>query len=219
MSVAQMVFAHVLHFTQNVGHHAQTVTEGRWAANRDFCYWDTPLVELGELIMGIVGFGRIGRRVSELAHAFGMEVVTYTRDGEPPIAADHVRVVELDELFQTSDVISLHCPLTPTTEGIVNAERLAQMKSSALLVNTSRGPLIDEAALLTALQEGRIAGAGLDVLAVEPPSADHPLYGAPNCYITPHIAWATGAARKRLLGTVIDNVQAYAQGKLQNVVN
>lgn len=219
MSVAQMVFAHILHFTQNVGHHAKTVQEGRWAANRDFCYWDTPLVELGELIMGIVGFGRIGRRVSELAHAFGMEVVTYTRDGEPPIAADHVRVVELDELFQTSDIISLHCPLTPSTEGIVNAERLAQMKSSALLVNTSRGPLIDEAALLAALQEGRIAGAGLDVLAVEPPSADHPLYHAPNCHITPHIAWATGAARTRLLSTVIDNVAAYAQGKLQNVVN
>lgn len=219
MSVAQMVFAHVLHFTQRVDHHAATVRAGRWAGCRDFCYWDYPLVELGGLVMGIVGFGRIGRRVCELAHAFGMEVVTYSRDGEPPIAADHVRIVELDDLFRTSDVVSLHCPLTPATERIVNAQRLALMKPTALLINTSRGPLIDEAALAAALNEGRIGGAGLDVLAVEPPAADHPLYTAKNCAITPHIAWATGAARRRLLDTVVDNVRAFLQGRPEHVVN
>ena len=219
MSVAQMVFAHILRFTQRVEHHAATVREGRWATCRDFCYWDYPLVELGEKIMGIVGFGRIGRRVSELAHAFGMEVVTYTQDGEPPIAADHVRVVELEELFRISDVISLHCPLTPKTDKIVNAERLALMKPTALIVNTSRGPLIDEEALAAALNEERIAGASLDVLAVEPPAADHPLYHTKNCCITPHIAWATGGARKRLLDTVAENVRAFLDGNPQNVVN
>jgi glycerate dehydrogenase len=216
-SVAQMVLAHILHLTQNVGHHAGTVSEGRWAANRDFCYWDTPLIELENLTLGIVGFGRIGGRVAELARAFGMNVVVATRDGRAP--DNSVRTVDLDELFRISDIISLHCPLTPATEGIVSAERLAAMKSTAFLVNTSRGPLVDEAALLAALNEERIAGAGLDVLAVEPPKANHPLYTAKNCYITPHIAWATGAARTRLLATVVDNVRAYAAGEAQNVVN
>ena len=216
-SVAQMVLAHILHLTQNVGHHAGTVSEGRWAANRDFCYWDTPLVELENLTLGIVGFGRIGGRVAKLARAFGMNVVVATRDGRAP--DNSVRTVDLDELFRISDIISLHCPLTPATEGIVSAERLAAMKSTAFLVNTSRGPLVDEAALLAALNEERIAGAGLDVLAVEPPKANHPLYTAKNCYITPHIAWATGAARTRLLATVVDNVRAYAAGEAQNVVN
>ena len=217
-SVAQMVLAHILRLTQNVGHHAGTVSEGRWAANRDFCYWDTPLVELENLTLGIVGFGRTGGRVAELARAFGMNVVVATRDGRAP-DTDSVRTVGLDELFRISDIISLHCPLTPATEGIVSAERLASMKSTAFLVNTSRGPLVDEAALLAALNEERIAGAGLDVLAVEPPKANHPLYTAKNCYITPHIAWATGAARTRLLATVVDNVRAYAAGDAQNVVN
>ena len=216
-SVAQMVLAHILHLTQNVGHHAGTVSAGRWAANRDFCYWDTPQVELENLTLGIVGFGRIGGRVAKLARAFGMNVVVATRDGRAP--DNSVRTVDLDELFRISDIISLHCPLTPATEGIVSAERLTAMKSTAFLVNTSRGPLVDEAALLAALNEERIAGAGLDVLAVEPPKANHPLYTAKNCYITPHIAWATGAARTRLLATVVDNVRAYAAGEAQNVVN
>ena len=217
-SVAQMVFAHILHLTQNVGHHATTVSEGRWAANRDFCYWDTSQVELENLVLGIIGFGRIGRRVSELALAFGMNVVTATRDGRAPDATG-IRNVDLDELFSLSDIISLHCPLTPQTEGIVSAQRLSLMKSTAFLVNTSRGPLIDEGALLSALNDGRIAGAGLDVLAIEPPKANHPLYGAKNCFITPHIAWATGAARTRLLDTVVDNVRAFAAGNPQNLVN
>ncbi|MBT7593913.1 MAG: D-2-hydroxyacid dehydrogenase, partial [Gemmatimonadetes bacterium] len=198
--------------------HAATVSAGRWAANRDFCYWDTPQVELENLTLGIVGFGRIGGRVAELARAFGMNVIAATRDGRDPDAGD-VRAVELDELFRSSDIISLHCPLTPATEGIVSAERLALMKSTAFLINTSRGPLVDEAALLAALKDERIAGAGLDVLAVEPPKEGHPLYAAKNCYITPHIAWATGAARSRLLATVVDNVRAYAAGEAQNVVN
>ena len=181
-SVAQMTFALLLELTQHVGHHAYTVREGRWNRSRDFCYWDYPLIELDGLTIGIVGFGKIGQMVGKLADAFGMKVLTYSRK-QP--------AEELEKLFRQSDVISLHCPLTPETKHLVNDERLAWMKPTALLLNTSRGPLIDESALAKALNEGRIAGAGLDVLAVEPPQADNPLLRAKNCFITPHIAWAT----------------------------
>ena len=208
-SVAQMTFAFLLELTQHVGHHAQTVREGRWTRSPDFCYWDYPLIELDGLTFGVVGFGRIGKMVGQLAEAFGMKVLTYSR--KQPAA-------EMETLFRQSDIISLHCPLAPQTERLVNEERLAWMKPTAFLLNTSRGPLIDESALAKALNEGRIAGAGLDVLAVEPPTADNPLLRAKNCLITPHIAWATRAARSRLMEAVVENVRAYLTGESKNVV-
>ena len=217
-SVAQMTFAHILEFTQNVGHYDNTVREqGRWASSPDFCYWDSPLLELEGQTMGIVGLGRIGMMVAELALAFGMSVIAYSKS--PKTSPDGISMVELDELFEKSDVVSLHCPLTPESANLVNAQRLTMMKSTAFLVNTSRGPLIDSEALAVALNSGQIAGAGLDVLEVEPPPKEHPLFGAKNCRITPHIAWATQAARGRLLQTAVENVAAFRKGEMQNVVN
>lgn len=217
-SVAQMVFAHVLNLTQRVAYHAGTVAQGRWTTCEDFCYWDHPLVELAGQTMGIVGFGRIGRATAELALAFGMKVLAFD-PVVPAAAAEGVEIVELDALFRQSDVVSLHCPLTPETQRLVDRDRLALMKPSALLINTSRGPLIDERALAEALNSGGIAGAGLDVLAVEPPPPDNPLLRAKNCFVTPHVAWATRAARQRLLRTVVENVRAFLDGRPQNVVN
>jgi len=217
-SVAQMVFAHVLNLTQRVAHHDDTVKEGRWTSNRDFCYWDFPLLELMDLTMGIVGYGRIGQRTGEIASAFGMKLLVHDEYIKPE---DHpnAEFASVEEVFKRSDVISLHCPLTPETEKLANAERLAMMKETAFLVNTSRGPLVDDQALADALNAGTIAGAGLDVLTVEPPPTDNPLMKAKNCYITPHIAWATRSARSRLLDTLVENAKAFIDGKPQNVVN
>ncbi len=217
-SVAQMVFALLLELTQHVGHHSGTVHEGRWARSDSFCYWDYPLVELAGLTMGIVGCGRIGQATARLAEAFGMPAIGYD---VVPFAGDRVPIepVRLEELFSRSDVISLHCPLTPTTEGLVNIERLSLMKRTAFLINTSRGPLINERDLAQALNTDRIAGAGVDVLSIEPPKPDNPLLTAKNCIITPHIAWATHSARQRLLQTSIANLGAFATGKPQNVVS
>jgi glycerate dehydrogenase len=217
-SVAQATFALLLELTNHVGHHADTVRQGRWTACPDFCYWDYPLIELDRLTMGIIGFGRIGAAVAQLARAFGMNVLVHTRT-TPPDLPDGVKVAELDTIFRDSDVISLHCPLTPETRHLVNAERLSSMKPSAFLLNTSRGPLVDESALADALNSGKIAGAGLDVLSVEPPPASNPLLQAKNCIITPHHAWATKAARARLLDVSVANVRAFLEGKPQNVVN
>lgn len=215
-SVAQMSFALLLELTQRVGHHSQSVHEGRWSKATSFAYWDYPLIELAGLTMGIVGCGRIGRATAKLAAAFGMYVI-----GHRAASVDGTAITPagLDELFARSDVVSLHCPLTPETAGLVNAERLRLMKPSAFLINTSRGGLIDERALADALNEGRIAGAGLDVLSVEPPPPDNPLLRARNCVITPHNAWATQAARRRLMQTAVDNLQAFAAGVRRNVVN
>ena len=217
-SVAQMVFAHLLNLAQNVAGHAQTVSNGRWCSAPDFCYWDTPLVELKGLTMGIIGLGRIGQATARLALAFGMKVIAYdiTVPAQMPEACE---MVKLEDVFRLADVISLHCPLTPQTENLVNEQRLALMKTTAFLINTSRGPLIDEQALADALNNARIAGAGLDVLAVEPPDERNPLLKARNCYVTPHIAWATRAARKRLLDVAVDNVAAFLAGRPKNVVN
>ncbi|MDP6635187.1 MAG: D-2-hydroxyacid dehydrogenase [Phycisphaerae bacterium] len=217
-SVAQMVFAHVLNLTQHVGDHSRTAREGKWTASPDFCYWDYPLIELAGKTMGIIGLGRIGRATARLAAAFGMKVIGYDNNPEALEAAE-CRRVELDELFATSDVVTLHCPLTDDTMDIINAERLEVMKPTAFLINTSRGPLVDQQALADALNNDRIAGAGLDVLCTEPPPADNPLLGAKNCYITPHIAWATREARARLMNTAIENVKAFLGGVAQNVVN
>jgi glycerate dehydrogenase len=215
-SVAQMTFAHLLNLTLRVADHGRGVAEGRWSRCDDFCYWDFPLVELADLTMGLVGFGRIGQATAEIAQAMGMNVIAHDKTVAP---FPKVRFVDLDELFRQSDVVSLHCPLTPETRNVVNAERLAMMKRSAYLINTSRGPLIDEQALADALRVGQIAGAGLDVLSIEPPPADHPLLSAPNCCVTPHIAWATRAARARLLDTTVQNIRAFLAGQPRNVVN
>ena len=217
-SVAQMTFALLLELTQHVGHHAQTVNEGRWARSPDFCYWDYPLMELAGLTMGIVGFGRIGRTVADLAVAFGMKVLAHSRT-VPQEKSQNIDFVDLARLFRTADVVSLHCPLTTETKHLVNAERLSSMKPTAFLLNTSRGPLIDELALAKALNSDQIAGAAVDVLEAEPPRADNPLFTAKNCLITPHIAWATRSARARLMATAVANAKAFLDGKLQNVVN
>jgi glycerate dehydrogenase len=217
-NVAQAVFALLLELTNRDGHHAQTVREGRWTTSADFCYWDFPLVELSGLTLGIVGYGRIGRAVGRIGRAFGMKVLAVDRRGEKT-GEEGVRFTDLDTMFRESDVLSLHCPLTPETKGLINAARLAQMKPTAFLINTARGGLVNEADLADALNHGRLAGAGLDVLSVEPPPADNPLLRAKNCIITPHIAWATRNARARLMNVAADNLRAWLRGQPQNVVN
>jgi glycerate dehydrogenase len=221
-SVAQMVFALLLELTQQVGHHARLVREGRWSTAADFCFWDRPLVELEGLTLGIVGFGAIGRRVAALARAFGMKVLVHTAHPEKyqeTAEGRDARFVDLDDLFRASDAVSLHCPLTEETRALVDARRLELMKPTAFLLNTGRGPLVDEAALAAALNAGRLAGAGLDVLSAEPPPAGNPLLQAANCCITPHIAWATRAARERLLALAVANLRAVLAGQPQNVVS
>ena len=216
-SVAQTTMALLLELTQHVGHHSQSVREGRWSRHIDWCYWDMPLVELDGLALGIVGYGRIGQAVGELGRAFGMKVLAHTRT--PPAAERLTSFVDLETLFRQSDVVSLHCPLTEQNKGLVNAERLSWMKPGAFLINTSRGPLIDEQALANALNSGRLGGAALDVLSKEPPPENHPLLRAKNCIITPHFAWGTRAARLRLMKIAIENIRTFLAGKCQNVVN
>ncbi len=208
-SVAQMAFALLLELCHHVGEHARSVREGDWTRSNDFCFWNYPLVELQGLTFGVIGYGRIGATVAALARAFGMQVIGYT---VPASSDSGVEWVMLDDVFRRSDAISLHCPLTPETKGIVDARRLALMKPTAFLLNTSRGPLVDECALAEALNRGALAGAGIDVLPVEPPPADNPLLSAKNCLITPHIAWATLAARARLMETAVENVRAFQAG-------
>ncbi len=226
MSVAQLTFAHLLNLTFHLGEHAAAIRDGRWTRNPDFTYWDTTLVELAGLTMGLVGFGNIAKRVARIALDFGMEVIACRHSAHAgdadvieAMGLQSVRMVSLDEVFQQSDVVSLHCPATAETLKLVNAERLALMKPTAFLINTARGVLVDEAALADALNQGRLAGAGVDVLSSEPPSADNPLLSARNCFCSPHFAWATLAARKRCLAVAIENVRAFLAGTPQNVVN
>jgi glycerate dehydrogenase len=216
--VAQAVFALLLELTNRPGHHNSTVRAGRWSAGPDFCYWDGTLVELAGLTLGIVGYGAIGAAVAALGRAFGMHILANRRHATGAIAEGGA-YVDLDRLFRESDVVSLHCPLTPDTKHLVNADRLARMKPSAYLINTARGPLVQEADLAEALNNGRIAGAGIDVLSVEPPLPDNPLLTAQNCVITPHIAWATRAARQRLVAISAANIAAFLAGTPQNVVH
>jgi glycerate dehydrogenase len=216
-AVAQHVFALLLELTQRSGHHSAEVHGGAWSRHADWCFWNFPLVELSGLTMGIVGLGSIGRQAAGIARAFGMTTVALAR-GERE-AEDGVAFLERGEFLAVADVISLHCPLVPGNAGMVNADWLRAMKRSAYLINTARGPLIDEAALAAALRAGEIAGAGLDVLSVEPPPGDHPLLGVPNCVITPHLAWAARASRARLLETVVENVRGFLAGQPQHVVN
>lgn len=217
-SVAQMVFAHILNFTNRLAEQVDDVRDGGWSRSEDFCYWLHPLTELRGLTIGIVGLGEIGGAVARIAHGFRMKVIAYTRDRDRE-SPDHVEWVDLDELFAGSDFVTLHCPLTPETEGMVDERRLRLMKSSAYLLNTGRGQLVNERALANALNEGEIAGAGLDVLSSEPPNPNNPLLRAQNCSITPHIAWATKAARKRLMRMSADNLRAFIDGEAINTVN
>jgi glycerate dehydrogenase len=216
-SVAQMVFAHILNITQRVGYYADENKQGRWTKNADFCYWDTQLVELQGKKMGIVGFGNIGQATARIAQAFGMEVCVYSSKPQFVLPSG-IKKMDLDELFAECDVISLHCPLTPDTKEMVNADRLSKMKSNAILINTGRGPLINEQDLADALNEGRIAAAGLDVLSVEPSVEGNPLLTARNCFITPHIAWATLEARTRLMEIAVQNLKSFLNGQIINNV-
>ena len=214
-SVAQMVFAHLLNITNQVALHDRQVHEGRWAGNQDFCFYSAPLIELAGKQMGIVGLGQTGSAVAKIALALGMRVMAFTSKSQESLPEGIIKG-SLDEMFATSDVVSLHCPLTPDTKHIVNAARLATMKPSAIVINTGRGPLVNEQDLADALNNGTIAAAAVDVLSTEPPAADNPLLAARNCHITPHIAWASQAARARLIDTLASNLKGYISG---NVVN
>ncbi len=218
-SVAQMVFAHLLYHTQAVAQHGQSVREGRWSASPDWCYWEKPLLELQGLTMGIVGYGRIGRQVAAIARAFGMKVIAADVQQPRVMMVGDTEMVETDDLFRRADVVSLHCPLTAEATNLVDRRRLSLMKSSAVLINTSRGGLVDSHALAEALEMGRIGGAGLDVLDEEPPAKGHSLLHVRNCSLTPHIAWATIAARRRLLDIAVDNLRAWAVDRPRNVVS
>ncbi len=217
-SVAQMVFALILNITNQVSLHAQKVSEGDWAKSIDFSFCLSPQVELAGKTMGIIGFGKIGRRVAELAHAFGMKVIFQNRSIKEDVPA-HYKQCKLEDLLTKSDIISVNCPLTDENKGFINKNTLSMMKPSAILINTGRGPLINELDLADALNLGTIAAAGLDVLAQEPPQENNPLFKARNCYITPHIAWATKEARARLMQIAASNLEAFVKGTAENVVN
>ena len=218
-SVAQFVFALLLELCHNVKMHSDAARAGEWSCNPDWSFWKTPLVELAGKTMGIVGFGRIGRAVGRIADAMGMRVIAHDTVRQNAPGYPDFRWAELDELLQSSDVVSLHSPLFPETRGMINAQTLALMKSSAFLINTSRGPLIVDHDLAEALNSGRIAGAGLDVLSIEPPHPGNPLLSARNCLITPHMAWATREARGRLMDLTIENFAAFLGGRPQNIVS
>jgi glycerate dehydrogenase len=217
-SVAQMVFALLLENTQNVGYHSNSVRGGGWSASEDWCYWDKPLIELNDLTFGIIGFGRIGRATGKLAHAFSMKVIANDTK-MPKKLPEWVMIADQDTIFRESDVLSLHCPLTPDNKEFVNSKKINLMKKNAFLINTSRGALINENDLAEALNNGIIAGAGLDVLSKEPPDVNNPLLSAKNCIIAPHIAWATKSARQRLMNIAVENLEKFLSGCPQNVVS
>jgi glycerate dehydrogenase len=218
-SVCQMVFALLLEMTQQVGHHAHMVRTGAWSANPDFSFFDRPLLELTGKTFGLVGFGQIGRQVAQVAAAFGMQVQVSTANPDHYKEEKRYKFIDVDTLFTDSDVISLNCPLTPETKNLVNTARLARVKQGALLINTGRGDLVDEAAVAEALADGYLGGYAADVLCNEPPSSDNPLLNAPHCFITPHNAWATGEARRRLLTIALDNIKAFKNGAPKNRVD
>lgn len=216
-SVAQMVFSHILNFAQNVSVHADSVAKGEWAKSVDFAYWKTPQMELAGKTLGIIGFGQIGAAVAKIGLAFGMNVIFNNRSKKE--TGLEARQVELNTLFAESDFISINCPLTPDNTGFIDRTAISKMKPTVFLVNTGRGPLINEQDLADALNTGKIAGAGLDVLSVEPAKSDNPLTTAKNCYITPHIAWATFEARSRLMKIAAENLKAFKNGTPINVVS
>lgn len=218
-SVAQMVFSLLLAITNGVEHFTADNRAGRWSRNADFCYWDSPLMELAGKTFGIVGFGNIGSKVAGIALALGMKVMAQTSKSQEELPTGIEKATGLEHLLKECDVLSLHCPLTESTKHIINATTLAMMKPSAILINTGRGPLVDEIALAAALNSGALRGAGVDVLSCEPPSIDNPLLYARNCYTTPHIGWATTEARQRLMDIAVANVANFLNGTPTNVVN
>src|SRR4051812_12931608 len=218
-SVVQMTFALLLELCQHVQQHSDAVMNGEWSRSADWCFWKTPLIELSGKTMGIIGLGNIGMKVADVAAAFDMNVIAASRTQTDQSFRKNFEWMSIDQVFEEADVVSLHCPLTPETKGMINQNKLARMKKSAFLLNTSRGPLIIEQHLADALNNDVIAGAALDVVSTEPPPADNPLFHAKNCIITPHIAWATKEARTRLLKIVVDNVDAFLKGRPVNVVN
>lgn len=218
-SVVQLSFALLLELTLHVQDHSNAVKNGDWSGSPDFCFWNYPLIELSGKTMGIIGFGDIGRKVGDVAAAFGMKIMANSRTRTDQSHRSNFRWASVEELLEQSDVVSLHCPLTPDTTGLINRDNLKRMKHSAFLLNTSRGPLIVEQDLADALNEGVIAGAGIDVLSKEPPPPDNPLLSAKNCIITPHIAWASKEARVRLMDIVVSNTKAYIAGSPVNVVS
>lgn len=217
-SVAQMTFALLLELCHHVQRHSDSVMEGMWAASKDWCYWDYPLVELAGKTMGIIGFGNIGQKVGDMATAFGMNIIGAGRRQTDQSYRRNFRWAVIPELLEQSDVVSIHCQLTPETRGLINKDSLQRMKSAAFLLNTSRGPIVIDEDLADALNHGVIAGAGIDVLSVEPPTKNNPLFQAKNCMITPHIAWATKEARTRLMEMAVNNLAAFIAGKPVNVV-
>lgn len=217
-SVAQMVFALILNMTNRVAHYARQTREGRWSEAPDFCYWDLPVSELAGKTLGIVGLGHIGAKVASIAREFGMDVFAFTSKNSIDLP-DYIQKTTLEGLFGVSDILTLHCPLTPDTHELINARTLARMKHGALLVNTGRGPLVNEADVAEALASGQLGGYGADVMCSEPPAADNPLFAQPNAFITPHIAWASVEARQRLLNATFDNIRAFQDGHPRNVVN
>ena len=217
-SVAQITFAHILNITNRVGHYGRMNREGHWTQCPDFCYWDTPLLELAGKTIGIVGLGNIGKRVAAIARAFGMDVFAVTSKNSCDLP-EGIQKTTFEGILAVSDILTLHCPLTPQTHHLINAESLASMKRGSILINTGRGPLVDEQAVAEALQSGYLLGYGADVLSQEPPLPDNPLLQCRNAFITPHIAWATREARERLLQVTVNNLKAFAAGQPVNVVN
>ncbi len=218
-AVAQLTFALLLELTNKVGIHNSAVKNGEWTNCKDFCFWKAPLQELYGKVFGIVGYGKIGEAVSNIANSFGMKVIAFTPNPDKHSNAKNITFTSLDEVLKTSDVISFHCPLTPETTALVNESSLAKIKKGAYLINTSRGPVLDEEAVAKALKNGYLAGVGVDVLSTEPPKADNPLLGCENCIITPHIAWAAFETRERLLGVLKENIFAYIGGNPITTVN
>ncbi|MBK5144297.1 D-2-hydroxyacid dehydrogenase [Budviciaceae bacterium BWR-B9] len=219
MAVAQLSTALLMELCHHVGEHSSDVRSGGWARSIDFCYWHSPLIELMGKKLGLIGYGQIGSAFAKIALAMGMEILVYTPSQKKSIEQPNLRVVMLDQLLAESDVISLHCPLTEQNTGLINQSNIAKMKNGVMLINTSRGGLIVEQDLADALNNGKVAGAGLDVLSTEPPSETNPLLNARNCIITPHIAWAPKEARLRLMEITVNNLKHFIAGKLQNVVN
>lgn len=216
-SVAQITFAHILNITNHVSHYAEQSRAGRWTQAPDFCYWDTPLIELAGKTIGIVGLGNIGMHVAQMARLFGMDVFAFTSKNSADLP-EGIQKATMEGLLGVSDILTLHCPLTPDTFELINADTLSKMKRGAILINTGRGQLVNEADVAQALRDGQLSAYGADVMCQEPPTADNPLLSCPNAYLTPHIAWASFEARQRLLEIAINNVAAFIAGTPQNVV-
>ena len=218
-AVSQFAIGLLLELCHHIGEHSDAVKAGEWTSNPDWCFWKYPLVELDGKTMGIIGFGRIGQDTGKIAQALGMKVLAYDAFKRPELETETCHYVDLDTLLAESDVIALHCPLFPDTEGIINKDTIAKMKDGVMIINNSRGPLVVEQDLRDALDSGKVAGAAVDVVSTEPIQMDNPLIGAKNVIITPHISWAPKESRQRLMNIAVDNLKCYVEGKPQNVVN